>query len=530
MILEKIPFNQIPYLSKRDIAYTTKQKNLSPFYKYDVNIKSFKDVIRDKQKDLINREVLVNALNLQYEGLQVSAVLEKNIQSLLDKKTFTITTAHQPSLFTGPLYFIYKIISTINLVKQLNEYYPHFHFVPVFITGGEDHDFEEVNHFNLFNKKYIWESGENGAVGRMQTQKILPVLQELKTTLGDSENALSIYKLLENAHTQHELYADSIIHLVNDLFGEDGLIVLNPAVPVLKALFIPHIKKEIFKQISKPLISKTQTELQEAGFKAQAFVRDINFFYLGEQYRERIVQEGEQYKVLGQNLTFTSTEMEAEIENHPEKFSPNVVMRPLFQEVILPNLAYIGGGGEIAYWLERKTQFEAFGVNFPMLMRRDSVLWIDKNMYKKINQLEFSIQTIFNNTDPLIKDFIHQQAHESLELNVEKGQLESIFKNIQKKVQNIDQSLEKTVLAEATKQLKSLGYLEHKLLKAEKQKQEVQLNKIRNLKQKLFPNEGLQERHDNFLGFYLKYGKEYFTILKQFLNPLDTTFKVIVEK
>ena len=347
-----IPFENIPQLSSRDKAYYREDKALRPFYKYPVNLKSFADVIADKSKENINRGVIVEVLEEQYRKLNVDGKVAENIQKIGQKNTFTVITAHQPSLFTGPLYYIFKIVSAINLAKQLNEKYPGNQFIPMFVTGGEDHDFEEANHAYLFGKKLEWESGETGSVGKMKTEKIKPILAELKEILKDSDNAQHIYKIMEDAILQNELYADATIQMVHELFKKDGLVVLNMSHAKLKREFIPIIKEEILEQPSINLVEKTVEQLEKIGFSGQATPREINFFYLDNQIRERIVFEDDKYQVLNTELTFSEKEMMAEIENHPEKFSPNVVMRPLFEEKVLPNLAYIGGGGELSYWLE----------------------------------------------------------------------------------------------------------------------------------------------------------------------------------
>jgi bacillithiol synthase len=523
----KIPFSKIPQLSKRDIAYVDENPVLEPFYKYPVRIENFEAIIHSKQKENINRDLLVEVLKEQYEKFERSAEVNKNIQSLASKNTFTIITAHQPSLFTGPLYYVYKIISTINLTKALNTYYPDFQFVPVFITGGEDHDFEEVNHVNIFNKKLVWENNEKGSVGMMKTKFLQKVLAELKDILGTSENGQKIYAEIEQCHTNHEIYSDAVIDLVHRFFKDEGLVVLNMNHAKLKRSFIPFIKEEIIKQPSKILVEQTAEMLSGVGFKQQATAREINFFYLDEQIRERIVFEGGVYKVLNTNLSFTTVEMENEIENHPEHFSPNVIMRPIYQESVLPNLAYIGGGGEIAYWIERKSQFEHFKINFPMLIRRDSVLWIDRNTSKKMEKLKLSVEDIFKDTEILIKEFVKNNAVEDLNLNSQKEEINTIFERIKESAKNIDPTLVGKIEAEQTRAVKTIEQLEARLLKAEKQKHEVEINQIRVLKEKLFPNNGLQERHDNLISFYFKYGGEFFKILKENLNPLDRKFVVI---
>jgi bacillithiol synthase len=546
MNISNIPFSELPMLAKMDKAYAEQAPALRPFYKYPTTLASFQDVINDKSKENINREMLVSTFKKQYSAFDTESVANSQIEKLSQSNTFTVTTAHQPSLFTGPLYFIYKICSTINLAKILCETYPDNQFVPVFVIGGEDHDFEEVNYINIFNKKLTWNRSENvdpdkiggnpaeigkgGAVGMMQSHTLKDVLEELKSILGTSERAQEIFNIIEKCYTQHALYQDATQHLLHELFGEYGLVVLNMNDADLKRLFIPIIKREISEQPSKAFVEKTQGELDKLGFKSQAFPREINLFYLKENLRERIVFENGVYKVLNTHYQWNSlSEILKEVDETPQYFSPNVVLRPLYQEVVLPNLAYIGGGGELAYWLERKEQFEYFGVNFPMLIRRNSVLWLDKGSSDKMEKLNIQLLDLVQDTDILIKQYVSKISTTPLSMEDEKSKIEAIFNDIVSKAISIDPTLEKTVLAEKTKQIQAIEMIEGRLMKAEKQKNETTLNQVKALAQKFFPNGGLQERTDNFLPFYLKHGRSFFDVLLENLNPLEQGLIVISE-
>jgi len=396
------------------------------------------------------------------------------------------------------------------------------------VLGSEDHDFEEINHTSLFNKRLEWHNEEKGAVGWMKTDTLIPTLAELKEILGASDLAQTIYQKIEYAFTHFDSYGAATQHLVYELFKQYGLVVLNTNQAALKRQFIPQIKEEIFNQPSQALIQSTQEALEKAGFGGQAFPREINFFYLKDQIRSRIVFEEDAYKVLETDFQFSRAEMEAEIENHPERFSPNVVMRPIYQEVILPNLAYIGGGGELAYWQERLSQFEHFGINFPMLVRRNSALWVDKGNAKKLRKVGFDIATFFGDTEELIKNFVQENTENELSLHHEKLRAQQIFEGIVKKAVDIDAGMKKSVLSEQAKILNSISALEAKLLRAEKNRHEVKINQIRSLKERLFPS-GLQERHDNFLNCYLK-NDAFFDVLKEHLHPLKKQFTVFVEE
>ena len=522
-----IPFHHISQLSSKDIAYSTGNQYLKPFYKHEVNIESFQKVISDKSIQDIPRKLIVEVLKEQYESLPTSEWTLKNIDSILQPTTFTIITAHQPVLFTGPLYYIFKICSTLNLCKQLNDYYPSNHFVPLFINGGEDHDFEEINHAYLFNKKLTWEQDKGGSVGKLKSNTLDIVLSELKNLLGDSKEAEEIYRLVHVAYTENELYEQASSALVNAIFGKYGLVTLNMSHKSLKQFFKPNIEKELFEQPSQAIIEKTQQALGDVGFSVQAHVREINLFYLRENDRNRIEKIGNDFHIVGTNIVFNEAQLRIELDLFPEKFSPNVVLRPLFQEYILPNLAYIGGGGEIAYWLERKAQFDYFNVPFPMLIRRNSALILEDVWEKKWVKLDFKLEDLFTDTDALIRAFIQRHSANELSFDSEIEQFSKIIEQIKVKAIKVDPTLEKTIIAEGLKQLKSWEQIATRLTRAEKSKYDVQIQQIRNIKEKLFPGNGLQERHDNFIPLFVRYGLGILDLFIEELNPLEEGFLVI---
>ncbi len=529
MKIFKIPYPKIPLFANRDIKYIVEDPALRPFYKYPVTLAAFQNAIDDKSKELTDRSTLVEVLKAQHSRLNIGKLVADNIEKLSLDNTFTVVTAHQPSLFTGPLFYIFKIVSAIKLARQLAAAYPNSNFVPVFISSGEDHDFAEVNHLHLFGKKLTWESGETGSVGNMKTASLGPILQDLKAIMGESEAAKALYELIERIHVKNATYADAAFELAHELFKDEGLVVLNTNEARLKRLFAPIIKEEILTQPSQQLVNQTIAKLEAVGFPSQATPREINFFYMGDQFRERIVEESGMFRVLNTKLVFSREEMETEIDAHPERFSPNVVMRPIYQETILPNLAYIGGGGELAYWLERKAQFEHFGLNFPVLVRRNSAMWIDAGSAKRMEKLNMSVDDLWSDTNELVRKYLNENAESEFSLQAEKAANKAVFEKIAEKTDKVDQSLVKTVWAEHSKAEKSIEQLEARLVKAEKQKHETAIQQIQNLKEKLFPGGGLQERYENFIPLYLKHGPEFKRILMENLDPLEKQFVLIVD-
>lgn len=504
----KIPLAETNQFSKLIIDYINGDNSLRPFYTYEPKIESFKKVIEDKSKELINRSVLVEVLKSQY---QKSNIQHPNFNLLLNKNTFTVCTGHQLCLFTGPLYFIYKIISTINLSETLKRNYPDFNFVPVYWMASEDHDFEEVSSINLFGKKANWNNTEaKGAVGRLKTDSLNVVIEELKQILGDSQNANELIQLFSDAYLKHSNLADATRYLVHHLFGEYGLVILDADDARLKAEFLDILKDDILNTTNYKIVNQTISELEKVGVKPQVNPREINCFYLTDADRVRIEKN-----------KFTSETLTLELKNHPEYFSPNVVLRPLYQQKILPNLAYVGGPGEIAYWLEYKAMFDHHKITFPVLIPRNFALLTDEKINQQLQKLGFTIEDIFKNTDGLLKEFVSKNSTSELSLKEQELKLVSLFAEISAKAIAVDQTLKGSVEAELQKAINSIKNIESKLLRSEKQKQEININQIKKIKNKYFPDGSLQERFENFSPYYLKYGKHFINDLKEAFDPLD---------
>jgi bacillithiol biosynthesis cysteine-adding enzyme BshC len=520
-----IPYHKTGYFSNLMLDYISGKETVQPFYNNPNTIDGYKRQLEEKQYSDNNRKVLVQSLTQQYQGFKLTDLVQKNIASLNHTNTYTVTTGHQLNLFTGPLYFIYKIVSTINLAKELKKNFPDKNFVPVFWMATEDHDFEEINHFNLFGKKHEISSTQTGAVGRMKLEGIDDVFSQLEESLNGRTGLESIVQKLKEYYPLDKTYAQAVKAMVNDLFGKYGLVIIDGDDVILKREFTPFIQSELSNRTNYTAINNTSEKLENLGFKKQVNPREINIFYLKDNLRERIVFEENSYQVLNTEIQFSKAQILEELKNHPERFSPNAVMRPLYQEVVLPNLAYIGGGGELAYWLQLKQLFVNNKVEFPVLVLRNSALIIDNGTQKKIDKLNLSLADIFKSEEDLIKTFVN--AENKIEFDNETNQLTAIYTTIAEKVKLIDVSLEGTVKAELQKSLKSIDLIDKKLIRAIKNNEEVTINQLKAIKDKLFPNGSLQERKENFLYAYLLLGDNLIDQLIGVLNPLEQEFVVI---
>lgn len=500
------------------LDYLSGAEALRAFYTYPFSRQGFESIMAQNSYASLNREVLVKVLQRQAEAAPQPVL--NNIALLAKPGTYTITTGHQLCLFTGPLYFVYKIISVINLCESLKQAFPQNDFVPVYWMAGEDHDFAEVNHAHLFGKTITWNTPQTGAVGEFSTSDIQPALDELKQVLGTMPHAEAFMAMVQKAYTQHADLAGATRSLVNELFGAYGLIIIDPSDRELKQLFKHEFEKDLFEQAAYQAVNATNEKLAEH-YKVQVNPREINIFYKGRQLRERLVQDGAQFRVNNTDLVFTEARLRDIIAQEPEKLSPNVVLRPMYQQKILPNLAYVGGPGELAYWLEYKSMFAAFDVQFPVLAPRQFVTLIDKGTEGKLQKLKLDTADIFKDTEELVKDLVKQE-HGEVNLGEAKQQAEALYAQLLDTVLPIDKSLQGAVDAEKQKALNGLAAVEQKLNRALKQKSETDLNQLRAVKGKLFPEGTPQERYDNLGMYYAKYGPALIEALKwQLTYDLD---------
>ncbi|WP_046757471.1 bacillithiol biosynthesis cysteine-adding enzyme BshC [Kordia jejudonensis] len=533
MPTECIPYSETGYFSPLMCDYLAEKPILKPFYNRFPKLENFEAQIQEKQQSsltsIAQRTVLVKALLEQYKGFDDSVFTLGNIAKLESENTFTITTGHQLNLFTGPLYFLYKIISTINLASQLKKQYPTYDFVPIYWMASEDHDFDEISFFNYKGQKVQWNRTASGAVGELSTEGLQEVFEVFAQQLGNSNNAKELQSLFEEGYVKHSNLTDATRYIANELFKTYGLVIVDGNDKSLKQLFIPFVENELFQQTAFKEVSATANQLTAAGdsYKIQVNPREINLFYIKDGIRERIVEEDGVFGVYDTSVRWNKEEIQQEVQQFPERFSPNALLRPLYQEVILPNLCYIGGGGELAYWFELKSYFEAVNVTFPMILLRNSVVVKTEKQSEKMEKLNLSNRDLFLKRDDLIAKKVKELSDIEIDFTPQKEHLQQQFKDLYKLAEQTDKSFIGAVAAQEKKQLKGLKHLEKRLLKAQKRMLKDKVSRSTELQEALFPNNSLQERRLNFSELYLAYGNTLIPTLVEHLQPLSGEFLVL---
>lgn len=488
---------------------------------------------RMQQPPAISRDNLVQVLRQKYSHLTLTEQQEQNLNLLASPNTFTVTTGHQINLFTGPLYVPLKLLSTILLCKKLGERYPTHQFVPVYWMATEDHDRDEVDHFHLFGRKYQWPADDKGAVGRMPWPPSEAFIESLPKDLPQP--------LLES-YLSAPTWADATRALVQHLLGHTGLLCLDPDHATLKEAFVPIALADALQHAHEPLHTTASQKLEAAGYKTQVNARPINLFYMqgagATGIRERLVKtDAGQFTVLNTELTFTAQELEQHIRTQPTSWSANVVLRPLYQEAILPNIAYFGGPAEVAYWLQMLPLFQHHKLPMPVVLPRIMAQLNAKGTVGRLKKAGVRYEDLLLDANQLKQLVVARaQGGPATQLEAELKLINQAFALARQKAEQADATLSAFVDAQEATVLKTLDNVEKRIQKAWEKKHETQVTQVLNLREKLLPADGLQERQENLLtyliGTCVNEAGQYQLLeeLMQHLDPLGFQFHLLEEE
>lgn len=522
----KLSYGETGFFSNIVTAYISGDEKLKPFYNHPVTTEGIAKAIGERKLTKINRKLLVEELTKQYSALPVSEKITHHVTLLGKENTFTVCTAHQPAVFTGNLFFIYKIVHAIKLAEDLKKLFPENNFVPVFYMGSEDADLDELGHIYIEGEKIGWDTKQKGAIGRMNTKGLDKMISRIEGELSVHPHGAALISMMKECYLNSPDIQTATLKLVHQLFGEYGLIVVIPDNPAFKKQMIAVFEDELVKQRSFSIVQKTIDAFPE-NFKVQAQPREINLFYLKDNIRERIERAGDEWKVVDTNISFNRESLLKELNEHPERFSPNVILRGVFQETLLPDVAFIGGGGEIAYWLELKNVFENYKVPYPVLVVRNSFLIMETKWKEKLDKLRISIAGIFKPERELLNELVMRESENQLSLAGEITDVNTYYDKLKTVASHVDDTLTMHVAALQSRAIRPLQELEKKLLRAERRKFHIEERQLQTLKKALFPKDGLQERVNNFMPYYAKWGKEFIDVIYQHSLSLEQEFTVL---
>jgi bacillithiol biosynthesis cysteine-adding enzyme BshC len=521
-----IPRSSTPFFNEKQRLFTENQAELSAWIQRPFSKEAFLEQLKEKQGvyGSAQRYLLLEGLEELYDDVVRSEQVQSNLEKLGQANCFTVTTGHQLSLATGPLFFLYKILHVIKQCEELKESYPEYEFVPVYWMASEDHDFAEIQSIQLFQQTLKWEHSSGAAVGRMDLDGLETVLDEFHRKFENHPES-ELHVLIDAM--SGETYGSAFFKFINELFGHYGLIIMDGDLAMWKAAFSPIMKKELLEGFSSKAVVKTNIDLQEAGFPIQVDAKDTNLFYLSPEKRERIQRTETGFQIGSKELD--TEQLLMDLKKHPESFSPNVVLRPVYQEFLLPNLCYVGGPGEIMYWLQLKEVFQEATVLYPLIQARTSVLLLETKNWNEWQAMGFTKQDLWRNPQELKQEFLERAGSEAIDFS----ELDELTMQLSSKWQQLTHEIDSNqmgmVEAELSRIQKQFVQLKDRLEKIRKGKFDKQLKNIDAISAKCLPKGVLQERSSNLFSFCSD-GQVYSRIeqIKMEMDPFLSDFQFIL--
>jgi bacillithiol biosynthesis cysteine-adding enzyme BshC len=520
-----ISFSEIPGNHNLFLDYLYEFENVKKFYKTDFRnkeeyLKIFKKV-SDSHVEF--RDQLSSILNDQYRNFNPSAKTQKNISALKDKKTLAVVTGQQLGIIGGPLYTFYKIMSAIRLSSFLSERYDDYQFVPVFWLEGDDHDFNEVRELHLINDnnevikaaygEEVLDDENKGSVGNLVlNETINNFYSELEKNLRVTEFTPSLLEKIKSFYTTGKTFMQAFKELIFWMFDEYGLIIFDPQDKRLKEHLKPIFKKELtdFRQHTEKLVN-VSAQLEEV-YHAQVKVRPVNLFYSNEEGRFLIEPVENEFRLRRKRKKFTYEELIDLIEKEPQCFSPNVLLRPICQDYILPTAFYVGGPSEVSYFAQVTPLYDFYKIEAPIIYPRSSATIIEKNISSIIEKYDIDLSELFLDPEKLKQKVIDSISKVSVEetFSTASNQIEIAFDQLKEKLFEFDKTISDTSSKYKQKIFHHLDELKDKAAEAQKRKHEITLRQIDKISSAVFPNSNLQEREINFIYFANKYSIDIF--------------------
>lgn len=501
--MTNIPLNQTNLLNNLVKDYILAEPTAASFAHTPHSINGYKTLMDNKVFSQDKRNLLVNNLLNQYQHAGINLHNDDkvlvNIKNLANPNTFTVTTGHQLVWAGGPLFVVYKILTTIKLTQELQSQFPDKHFVPIFWLASEDHDFEEISELFLFNQSYKWQcQSNNRPVGTLTIKNLADLLAEITPTLAKNMRGEWYAALLHKCYTPDKTLSQASIYWFHEFFKAFGLVVLEPNQRSFKQLFTENFHQDIFNATTGTAMQTTNQQLEAAGYKPHLNHRTCNTFFLHPTHGRLLIKPNKNTYLLGDSgIQFSQQELAQLLVQTPEAFSPNVALRPLYQETILPNLAYIGGPAEVAYWLQLKKVFKAHQVQMPAVVLRFMGLIAGPSLQQKIEKTGLAPADFIND-----ESFLKQQVL-AIDQSAKSNQLmQQVLDNMQEllnAVKDLDTHLGKELLATKLSLKDFFDAKRKEISKLLVQKKEAEIEKALKLRQRIYPRGTFQERIETFM-------------------------------
>ena len=529
-----INYSELPGFQNLFLDYINEYENVEKFY--PKNFRESEDFFKTFSElgnyDRPHRKEISKIIRNQYSNFNISKQTESNIVSLASPNTFAVVTGQQVSLFGGPMYTIFKTISTIKLANLFNEKYSDYNFVPIFWMEADDHDFDEVSSANILDKNNSFitlnyfdgldEELNRGAVGNVVfNSNINNTLADLDEALRDNEFKNDILSFLKDCYKEGTTFKEAFKKLLFHLFDENGLIIFDPQDSSVKNLLLPVFEKEInnFDLHTTTNILKS-AELEEV-YHAQIKVKPINLFYTDETGRHLIEPVEDGFRLKGKRKRMDKDELMNLLYFDPSTFSPNVMLRPVCQDFLLPTVVYVGGPSEISYFAQVIPNYDFFNVVTPILFPRASATIVESRQLAIINKFKLSLSDFTYDENTLIEKVIKQISEfdfDEIFTNSE-AEINNVLLTLKKHLLTVDESLLQPIEKSILRIEQTLETLKEKSKSAEERKHQIVISQLQKVRNVLFPNNTLQEREINFIYFANKYGID---IIKWIMNEIKT--------
>ena len=476
--MQTISFQSSTWFPKLFKDYIAGKKELEEFYAYRPTLEGLQEALAKREFPQENREILVEVLLEQYKGIPKfkGSLVEKNVLSLRNPTCFTLTTGQQLHPFLGPEMVFNKIqavidssisLSAVSADKPVNE---QREVIPVFWMASEDHDFEEVQTIRFFGKDFVWDKEQDGAVGSMPTNSLVKTIQNIIDAFSHDEKVVKLLTEYKEIYARHTSFANATREVAFKLFGEEGLVSIDADNTRLKELFLPQIEKEVQANFAFSELKKSNDSLNSLGYKTVLNPQKENFFLLEEGNRQKM-----------------NNEAAGSLSSSPKSISPNVVLRPVYQEVILPNIGYFAGPSELSYWLQLKQVFTSLGVPYPVLLPRMFTLGIKQKDLQFIAKNDFKLESFFKDEPSFITLVLKKESAVMHSLLLEK---ESVLKKMEEESKKLGAIFYKSIKNTFTEEAQNLRKVRKELELAGGNQDKI--NKLLRIKKNYF--ETPQER------------------------------------
>lgn len=521
-------------------CYTSRFDEVAPYYEGDYRDPSARARAAERAAaHPRDRAALVDALLQQNERWGLDAATRANIEALRDPDTVAVVTGQQVGLLSGPLYTPYKTLTVLQLAARLAEETGRT-VVPVFWLEGEDHDLAEVagtrllKHNEVEHLRYaghtLPEEGNLGSVGRLAfTDDVTRVVNRVDELLPPTDFKDALIDGLRAAYREGVTFLDAFAQFMHTLFAGTGLVLIAPGDDRLKQLAAPLFRQEIEDYATAHAALQQVSTALEAQFHAQVRTKPLNLFLVEEGARYPLDADGDTVRVRGTSRSYTRAELLELLDAHPERFSPNVVLRPLMQDLLLPTAAYVAGPGEISYFAQFKPVYGWAGIPMPVIYPRASVTLVEGKVQKVLDRYGLSVGDLDGDLEPLFKRIVLQEMPVDVEevFRQASRHLHQAVNDLKPALEEVDRTLVKAAEATRAAFMKEMGKLQGRVVKAEKRNHDEVRAQLEKAQVNLFPAGKLQERSLSALYFINKYGIGLIEALRRELS-LDTTQHQVV--